>query len=79
LFIFLSTVVVHDVEDLCGWTVDAELSGSPDFLFGRTRGADQDGLHGPNNDHNFNNTSKLRLNGRFHERERQAFVAAVSH
>lgn len=42
-------------EDLCGWSVDSSLGGSSDFLFNRTRGGDQDGVHGPVKDHNLRN------------------------
>ena len=52
------TPVLQDCDfedDLCGW----DIVGPQEFVFNRTRGADQDGVNGPDADHEGGKKSKF--------------------
>jgi hypothetical protein len=44
-------------EGFCGWNIDSGLNDTEAFVFKRTRGADQDGIHGPIYDHDTTDTN----------------------
>jgi hypothetical protein len=51
-------ITISFFQDFCDWSVDSGLGGDTGFMFSRTSGSEQDGVHGPPLDHNQRNDSK---------------------
>ena len=48
--------------DWCGWSEDSGLNSEENFVWNRTRGADQDGVNGPEIDYDESKQSNFSIN-----------------
>ena len=52
--------------DWCGWSEDSGLNSEENFAWNRTRGADQDGVNGPQLDYDESSQSNIQVIDRSH-------------